>query len=195
VALGDVCEFVRGPFGGSLKKAIFTARGYAVYEQQHAIDDQFEYVRYFVDEAKFKEMRRFELRPGDLIMSCSGTMGRVAMVPTGIRPGIINQALLKLRPTARISGAFLKSWMESQAFQLALKEYSAGAAIQNVASVKILREIKVPLPSVAEQERLVEQLDAFQEKAEDLVTLYERKLATLQGLKESLLHHAFAGWL
>ena len=44
--LGDVCEFVRGPFGGSLKKNIFKEDGFAVYEQQHAIYDQFNKIRY-----------------------------------------------------------------------------------------------------------------------------------------------------
>ena len=154
-ALGDVCGFVRGPFGGSLKKSIFVADGYSVYEQQHAIYDQFDDVRYFIDDAKFKEMKRFELLPDDLIMSCSGTMGRVAIVPKGIKRGIINQALLKLTPSPKIMNIFLKSWMESEAFQDALKEYSGGAAIQNVASVKILKEIKVPLPSMSDQKRVV----------------------------------------
>lgn len=98
VKLGDVCQFVRGPFGGALKKEFFTEDGYAVYEQQHAIYDQFENIRYFVDENKFNEMKRFELREGDLIMSCSGTMGKVAIVPAEIKKGIINQALLKLTP-------------------------------------------------------------------------------------------------
>jgi len=35
VKLGDVCDFKRGPFGGSLKKDIFVKNGYAVYEQSH----------------------------------------------------------------------------------------------------------------------------------------------------------------
>jgi len=83
--LGEVCSFVRGPFGGSLKKNIFKKTGYAVYEQQHAIYDQFDEVRYFIDENKFNEMKRFELAPGDLIMSCSGTMGKIAIVPNGVK--------------------------------------------------------------------------------------------------------------
>ena len=53
--LGEVCGFVRGPFGGSLKKEIFTSSGYAVYEQQHAIYNQFNDIRYFVDQAKTGE--------------------------------------------------------------------------------------------------------------------------------------------
>jgi type I restriction enzyme, S subunit len=161
--------------------------------QQHAIYGQFEDVRYFVDEAKFKEMKRFELFPDDLIMSCSGTMGRVAIVPEGIKRGIINQALLKLTPTAKVLNTFLKSWMESEAFQDALKDYSGGAAIQNVASVKILKEIKVPLPSIAEQKRVVEDLDVLREEIQRLESIYQQKLTALDALKKSLLHQAFTG--
>jgi type I restriction enzyme, S subunit len=192
---GNVCGFVRGPFGGSLKKSIFVEDGYAVYEQQHAIYDQFDDVRYFIDEEKFKEMKRFELRSNDLIMSCSGTMGRVAIVPEGIRQGIINQALLKLTPTAKVSGAFLKSWMESQVFQDALKEYAGGAAIQNVASVKILKEIKVFLPSIKEQERIIEELEALHEETQRLESIYQKKITALAALKKSILHQAFMGEL
>ena len=194
-ALGGVCGFVRGPFGGSLKKSIFVADGYAVYEQQHAIYDQFDDVRYFIDEAKFKEMKRFELLSDDLIMSCSGTMGRVAIVPKDIKRGIINQALLKLTPSSKILNTFLKSWMESEAFQDALKEYSGGAAIQNVASVKILKEIKVPLPSMSVQKRVVEELDDLREETQRLASIYSRKHAALEALKKSLLHQAFSGEL
>ena len=192
---GNVCGFVRGPFGGSLKKSIFVEDGYAVYEQQHAIYDQFDDVRYFIDEKKFKEMKRFELRSNDLIMSCSGTMGRVAIVPEGIRQGIINQALLKLTPTVKVSGAFLKSWMESQVFQNALKEYAGGAAIQNVASVKILKEIKVFLPSIKEQKRIIEELEALHAETRRLESIYRKKITALDALKKSILHQAFTGEL
>ncbi len=157
--LGDICHFVRGPFGGSLKKNIFKPDGYAVYEQQHAIYDQFEDVRYFIDENKFNEMKRFELNPGDLIMSCSGTMGKVAIVPNSIKKGIINQALLKISPGKGVSNVFLKLWMQSKSFQNSLKEYSGGAAIQNVASVSILKNIEIPLPPLPEQQRIVSILD------------------------------------
>lgn len=192
---GDVCGFIRGPFGGSLKKSIFVEDGYAVYEQQHAIYDQFDDVRYFIDEKKFKEMRRFELCANDLIMSCSGTMGRVAIVPEGIKQGIINQALLKLTPTDKIAGIFLKFWMESQVFQDALKEYAGGAAIQNVASVKILKEIKVFLPSIKDQESITEKLAILHQEKQRLESIYRKKIVALDALKKSILHKAFSGEL
>ena len=58
-------------------------------------------------------MRRFEVKPGDLIMSCSGTMGKTAIVPVNVKPGIINQALLKLTPNEHLRVKYLKYWMDS----------------------------------------------------------------------------------
>lgn len=193
--LGNICDFVRGPFGGSLKKSIFTSEGYAVYEQQHAIYDQFSDIRYFIDEKKFNEMKRFEIFPNDLIMSCSGTMGRVAIVPAAIKRGIINQALLKLTPKAVVLNSFLKYWMESTAFQDALKEFSSGAAIQNVASVKVIKEIKIPLPSIEEQKKVVEKINRISFETDQLENIYNKKLIALDALKKSILHSAFSGEL
>jgi len=189
--LGEVCNFVRGPFGGSLKKNIFKTDGFAVYEQQHAIYDQFDKVRYFIDEKKFNEMKRFEVNPGDLIMSCSGTMGKIAIVPKNIRMGIINQALLKLRPTKNLLGVFLKLWMQSERFQDSLKEYSGGAAIQNVASVAILKQIEIQLPVLKVQQRIVSILDkafAAIDKAKDNA---EQNLKNAQELFDSYLQSVF----
>jgi type I restriction enzyme S subunit len=190
--LGEVCGFVRGPFGGSLKKSVFVEDGFAVYEQQHAIYNQFDEVRYFIDEAKFREMQRFELRPRDLIMSCSGTMGRVAIVPENIRRGVINQALLKLTPSSAVSPQFLKYWMDSSAFQDSLKEQSGGAAIQNVASVGILKEIKISLPERSEQERIVTALDEAFEGIASAKANSEKNLQNARALFDSHLQSVFS---
>ena len=41
--MGEICDFIRGPFGGSLKKECFVNNGYAVYEQQNAIYNKLEF--------------------------------------------------------------------------------------------------------------------------------------------------------
>lgn len=187
VNLGDVCGFVRGPFGGSLKKEIFKNEGYAVFEQQHAINDQFSEIRYFVDEAKFLEMKRFELAPGDLIMSCSGTMGKVAIVPNGVQRGIINQALLKISPQENVDVNFLRYWMESDNFQRQLSVNTSGAAIKNVASVGVLKELKIPLPPLEEQKRIARILD----QADTLRRLRTRALDKLNTLGQAIFHDMF----
>lgn len=189
--LGDVCKFVRGPFGGSLKKDIFKPDGYAVYEQQHAIYNQFDDIRYFIDEGKFNEMKRFELNEGDLIMSCSGTMGKIASVPKNIKRGIINQALLKLTPTNKIFNDYLKLWMQSENFQDSLKKYSGGATIQNVASVAVLKEIEIELPPLTEQKRIVAILDQAFEAIAKAKANAEQNQKNAKELFESYLNEIF----
>ena len=193
---GDLCHFVRGPFGGSLKKSIFKEEGYVVYEQKHAIHDHFNQLRYFIDEDKFNEMIRFELKPGDIIMSCSGvTLGRVAIVPDDIKRGIINQALLKLTPKKNVSVYFLKYWLRSKMFQDIIFEYSGGAAIPNVPSSKILKDILIPLPSLPEQSQIVNKIELMSDETKRLEAIYQKKIIDLEELKKSVLQKAFNGEL
>ncbi|MBC5793899.1 restriction endonuclease subunit S [Sphaerospermopsis sp. LEGE 00249] len=196
--LGSLCDFIRGPFGGSLKKSCFKSSGYAVYEQQHAIYNQFKEIRYFINESKYQEMKRFEIFPGDLIMSCSGTMGKVAIVPDGIHKGIINQALLKLAPRQDINANFLKYWMSSPNFQNQILNLSMGVAIKNVASVKVLKEILINLPPLPEQKRIVTILDEAFEGIDRAISNTEKNLSNARELFESYLNSIFSqkgeGW-
>ena len=68
----DKNSIKRGPFGSALKKEIFVEKGYLVYEQFHALNNNFEFARYYIDEAKFNELKGFEVKEGDIIISCSG---------------------------------------------------------------------------------------------------------------------------
>lgn len=102
-------------------------------------------------------------------------MGKIAIVPEGIPRGIINQALLKLTPKNLLLPKFLKLWMESRNFQYQIETLSQGAAIKNMASVKILKEIKVPLPPIPEQKRIVAILDqTFADIEQDRTKLQKR---------------------
>ena len=192
--LGDECDFVRGPFGGSLKKSCFKASGYPVYEQQHAIYSTFSF-RYFVDEEKYNEMKRFTTHPGDLIMSCSGTIGKVAIIPENAPTGIINQALLKLTTKKRILPEYLKWYMQSLAFEDSLRKHSKGAAIQNVASVSVLKELSIPVPSLKQKQEIIAQLDDLNDRCNSLFDNYQKTLSLCDDLKQSLLRKAFTGEL
>jgi len=155
VRLGDVASLVRGPFGGSLKKEIFKNSGYKVYEQNDAIHGDLDSTRYFIDEAKFTEMKRFQVQPNDLIMSCSGTLGKISVITESSPIGIINQALLKITPKSDVLPAFLKLILESTLMQRVLLSNSQGGVIQNVVSVKQLADMEFPLPPLKVQAEIV----------------------------------------
>ena len=166
VELGEICDFVRGPFGGALKKEIFQTNGYAVYEQQNAIYRNLKF-RYFIDRNKFHELKRFEVAPGDLIVSCSGTIGKTFVIPINAPVGVINQALLKLTPKADLDVFYLQYFFENTITKM-LNSTARGGAIKNVPSVNELKTIKLPLPSLDVQHRLVETLDSFDSICTDL---------------------------
>ena len=190
--LGEICEFVRGPFGGSLKKNIFVKEGYAVYEQQHAIKNQCKNFRYYINQEKFLEMQRFIVKSGDILMSCSGTIGKTTIVPADAPVGIINQALLKITTSNVLNVHFLKFYMQSKLFHEQLMETVDGAAIKNVASVKILKNITINLPPLAEQERIVAKLDATFAEIDEAISVVEVKEIEVQKLKASLLSSFFS---
>ena len=184
--LGEVCDFIRGPFGGALKKEMFVKEGYAIYEQQHAIYGDWIF-RYFINDDKFHQMKRFEVKAGEILMSCSGTMGKTSIVPENPIKGIINQALLKLSVKEIATNKFVKAFMDSSWFQKGLSQNTSGGAIQNVASVSILKTLEIPVPSLKAQQEIVEKLDAFENLIQSLEHEIKLRKQQYEYYREKLL--------
>ncbi|MGG5149177.1 restriction endonuclease subunit S [Alcaligenes aquatilis] len=184
---GQLCHFVRGPFGGALKKDVFVKDGYAVYEQSHAIYSDFNSFRYFITEEKRKELKRFSVRPGDIIMSCSGTMGKFSVIPDGAKDGVINQALLKLTVNQGYHLGFVKLTLELPINQEKLLSQSAGGAIKNVVGVSEMKEIELCLPSEEEQQKIASCLTYL----DNLITAQAQKLEALKAYKKGLMQQLF----
>jgi type I restriction enzyme S subunit len=184
---GDLCNFVRGPFGGALKKDFFVKEGFAVYEQAHAIYNKFDSFRYFITSEKFTELKRFAVSPNDIIMSCSGTMGKFAIIPSKTKIGVINQALLKLTVKKKYNLQFTKYTLELPSTQNKLLSQSAGGAIKNVVGVSQMKEIELIVPpSLPEQKKIATCLSTIDEQitaqAEKIEALKEHKKGLMQGL-------------
>nr|BFF40326.1 restriction endonuclease subunit S [Tenacibaculum mesophilum] len=185
--LDSLCKFVRGPFGGALKKEIFVKEGYAVYEQSQAIYNQFNVFRYFITKEKFEELKRFAVNKDDIIMSCSGTMGKFSIVPKKFKKGVINQALLKLTVKENLVVPFIKISLELPLNQNKLLAQSAGGAIKNVVGVNELKKIEIPIPHIKEQEKIANCLSSL----DNLITEESEKLDLLKDHKKGLLQQLF----
>lgn len=189
---GNLCNFVRGPFGGSLKKEIFINNGYLVYEQYHAINNDFTFGRYFIDEDKYKEMKRFSVHTGDILISCSGTMGKIAVVPENHKEGIINQALLKINIiNSNINSVFLKSLLEEDVFNERYLINNSGAAIKNIYPIATLKNVPIITPPLSMQEEFADKVDQINK----YITAQQVELKHFETLFQSLLQEAFTGVL
>lgn len=123
--------------------------------------------RYFIDGKKFDELKRFSIKPGDMIVSCSGTIGKTFVIPKEAPEGVINQALLKLTPRKGLNVFYLKYFFENT-ISKELNGVARGGAIKNVPSVGELKAIRIPVPSLDVQEHLVAILDRFDAICSDL---------------------------
>ena len=154
----------RGPFGGALKKDDFVENGYLVYEQRHAIHNDFDYAKYYITQKKYDDMIGFKVVPGDLIISCSGvTLGRIAEVPKGAKEGIINQALLKLSLNQQIMlNTFFIHQFRGEEIQEILFGFSRGSGIPNMPSMSDVKSVKFICPPLELQKEycdFVQQVD------------------------------------
>ncbi len=187
---GQLCRFTRGPFGGALKKDIFVQNGYAVYEQFHAIYNNFSSFRYFINEEKFNELKRFSVDKQDLIMSCSGTMGKFAIIPSNFHTGIINQALLLLTPIKCIS-KFLKELLETPQSQAKILSQSGGGAIKNVVAVSEMKKILFYIPPESEKYKEQQKIADCLTSLDELINAQSEKIAELKTHKQGLMQKLF----
>lgn len=189
--LEDVCEkkgLIRGPFGGALKKDFFVTEGFKVYEQKNAIYKNANKGKYFVNEEKFKELRRFKVSPLDFIVSCSGTIGRIYQIPLDSDIGIINQALLKIRTNSDIiNSSFFYQYFEWDKFQSNIIDNTQGGAMQNLVGMDIFRKTKFPIPYLDEQKAIADCLSTWDKAIEKLNQLISQKELRKKGLMQELL--------
>ncbi|CAM6757733.1 restriction endonuclease subunit S [Enterobacter hormaechei] len=189
-------SFRRGPFGGALKKDIFVERGYKVYEQYCPINDDCSFSRYYITEEKFHEMNKFEVHAGDFLISGAGSIGKITLVPEGCEKGIINQALLRVRINNEIyDKRFFLTLFRSPMFQKVIIENSTGSAMQNLKSVKELKQIPVPLPCLSEQHEIVRRVEQLFAYADTIEKQVNSALTRVNNLTQSILAKAFLGEL
>ena len=187
VTLGDVCaSIVRGPFGSALKKEFFVEPDettYKVYEQKHAIQKSEKIGTYYVSTEKFNELKRFECVAGDILMSCSGTMGELYQLPKGCERGIINQALCKFTLNDRILPICFLTYMRQTIGNLETK----GSGIQNIAAVSYVKAMPINLPPMEVQK----QFAAFVSQIDKSKTAVQKSLDKLETLKNALMQEYF----
>jgi type I restriction enzyme S subunit len=183
----------RGPFGGALKKEIFVEDGYLVYEQFHALNNDFTMARYFIDEKKFNELKGFEVKPGDIIISCSGIyLGKLAIIPKDAKKGIINQALLKIKlDEQKMRNDFFIFHFTQKNFKEKYFEANRGAGIPNFPPMPTFKKFPFIAPPIKLQNQFAERVKAIEEQK----NIAQASALKSEELFNSLLQKAFNGEL
>ena len=105
-------------------------------------------------------LRRSQLQAGDILFSIAGALGRTAIVSPEILPANTNQAvgIIRLRQDAPVERRFLLHALSPSLMLDQIEAQRGGVAQQNLSLAQI-KAMRVPLPPLEEQKRIVAVLD------------------------------------
>ena len=176
-----------GPFGSALKKEYFVEEGIKVYAQENAFIGDFSIGDYYITEDKYKELQSCELYPGDLVISMMGTIGACAIFPENAEKGIMNSHLLRLQFDNEVIPKYIMYLLrDSDLIRKQIDRLSVGSIMSGLSS-SVVKKLVFPIPTLAEQKRIVEYLDSLN----NLITLHQQKYEELQKIKKFMLQNMF----
>jgi len=137
---------------------------------------------FLTKEGSERVQSKYLLRLGDILLTASGTIGKLGVVSeqSGTVGAVAAKNLIVIRPKERISPQFLKNLLASDTYQDWLHGHARGATIQHL-SRRTLRDLPVPVPQVAIQERVVQQTGRGKKRSVAQQTGEERTRSAVLG--------------
>ena len=143
-----------GPFGSDLKNDSFVSKEQSacmVYEQKHAIEKTLNVPTRYINDEKYSHLKRFEIGPGDIIVSCRGTIGECWILPSKAPNGIIHPSLMLIKPNDSVNHEFLLYMLE----QILAEQTQQGSGVKMAIRAKDLSKIVCIKPSRDKQDRFI----------------------------------------
>ncbi|KPA19125.1 restriction endonuclease S subunit [Candidatus Magnetomorum sp. HK-1] len=143
-----------------------------------------------VDYIPFSEYQRMIKRcfpqPGDILISCSGTIGRICEVPYNLRFGLVRSVALVKINTNKCLSRYAEWILRSEIIQSQILNSQLQAAQPNLFQGPI-KKLLIPLPKIQEQESVYSKLDSL-ERCIKTETIKKSKMFKIKkGLMQDLL--------
>ena len=131
----------------------------------------------YVNEKKYNELKRFNIRGGDIIVSCRGTIGETFIVPDDAPLGIMHPSIMKIRLR---EGVYDKSYF-NDLLHTRLKKHEAeanGSGVKMAISANKLGDELFPVPTIIQQRAIEEKIRIIR----DLLEFRKEELKRLEDL-------------
>lgn len=182
-----------GPFGSQLLHSEFTDSGIPVLGIDNVVTNRFRWAeRRYISSDKYKDLRRYRVFPGDVMITIMGTTGRVCIAPPDLPESISTKHLCTISPDRqRLLPEFLWASLLWDPLVRAQAAREGKGAIMEGWNMSIVRGLMIKLPSIAQQEHFA----AFVRKSESLRIRLLAAEAESSQLFGSLAQRAFSGQL
>lgn len=190
VNMADISTDMRtGPFGSALRHNEFVETGIFVLGIDNAVENRFTYNRMrYITEEKYEQLKRYTVRPGDVIITIMGTVGRSAVIPDNIPKAINTKHLACLT----INRSKAQPMFVCCAFQMhpEIRQQLTGqakGAIMDGLNLTIIKKLSFKLPPLEIQNEFVKFFGA----TEKTKTIIEESLMKLETIKKALMQEYF----
>jgi type I restriction enzyme S subunit len=182
-----------GPFGSQLLHSEFVDSGIAVLGIDNAVQDHFAWAKpRFITNEKYESLKRFTVRPGDVLVTIMGTCGRSAIVPDDMPVAINTKHLccITLDQTKCLPTFLAASFRNDGRLRRQLGAEARGAVMPGL-NMGLIRATRLYLPPIELQARFARRMD---EVGDQEYTQTEHATA-IDNLFASLQQRAFQGAL
>jgi type I restriction enzyme, S subunit len=174
---------------------IYLQSGVPYLLARHVRDNQLEFDgKTFISNEFNEKHKKSKLKAGDVLLVQSGHIGHSAVVGPD-HEGHNCHAMIVITPIAdKLAGDFLSYFFGSPRMKRKFEEIRSGSTVPHL-TCGLVRELMIPLPEVAEQNKLAAVLKGLEENTARLASIAEAKLFNIDQLRQSILHKAFSGEL
>jgi len=185
-------RIIAGPFGSSIKKDMYVKSGYKVYGQEQVIPNDFEIGDYHISEKHYLDLYRYKVGEGDILISCVGTFGKIAVFPKKAAKGIINPRLIKAELCCDNDPYYIRELLKSEMVFKQFELLSRGGTM-GVINIAILSEILTSVPPKSEQNEIVKYINQQKENFSRLSFQANKAVLLLQERRTALISAAVTG--
>jgi type I restriction enzyme S subunit len=184
-------NIVAGPFGSNLKVCDYRDEGVPIIRLQNIernkfIEKDIKHTSY----EKAKELSYHSYRPGDIVLAKLGDpIGKTCVVPESIRPGIVVADVVRIRVSQKKANTnFIEYILNSSTCFNQLRKETIGSTRPRV-NISQVRNLKIPLPPLPEQQKIAEVLSTVDKKLE----LERKRKEKLKRIKKGLMNDLLTG--
>ncbi|MFJ2442023.1 restriction endonuclease subunit S [Streptomyces sp. NPDC087658] len=195
-----VHEMTDGPFGSALTSSHYSDEGARVVRLGNIGSARFKDAdAAFIPMFYFRELRRHEVKPGDLLIAGLGDdrhpVGRACIAPDHLGPAIVKADCYRVRlDENRLTHRFAAWALGSSTVSDQVSASTRGSTRSRI-NLEVAREIRLPVPPLEEQRRIADFLDAETALVDALSTARDAQVRCLEELWVSRLAHRVETWI
>lgn len=166
VRLGEVADVQTGPFGSQLHKENYVNKGTPIVTVEHLGNKWFtsQNLPMVSDEDKLR-LAKYCSQEGDVIFSRVGSVDRCSFVSKENSGWLFSGRCLRVRPRSGINPEYLYYFLTNEGTKQYIRNIAVGATMPSI-NTKLLNEVPITIPSIADQHRIASILSSLDRKIE-----------------------------